>query len=76
MVQQMDSIGNGHRSGFVSSLAGTGQPGGGWAAWEEVGQNVMVLDVPESGGSRLRSRLRKEFCDYWDQVPDIYVPIT
>lgn len=64
------------RAGFVASIAGTGTAGAEWPAWDAQRQSVMVLDVPESGGSRVVERLRGEFCDFWDTVPDIWVPIN
>ena len=37
---------------------------------------MLVLNTPSSGGSHVRSRLRRILCEEWATVPDKYVPST
>ena len=64
-----------HGSGIV---VGRGRPSREeeWPAWDEGKQSVLVLNTPSSGGSHVRSRLRRILCEEWATVPDKYVPST
>eukprot|EP01047_Picozoa_sp_COSAG01_P040778 COSAG01_NODE_3453_length_6077_cov_8.916527_7_plen_352_part_00 len=46
-----------------------------WPAWGEKMQPVMVLDVASSGGCVVKQRMRHELCEFWESVPDKYIPI-
>jgi carboxylesterase type B len=66
-------------SGYLTHTAMNGRPTQSpeeWPVWDQQRQPILVLDVETTGGIRVRDRMREEFCQWWDRVPDKYVPIS
>ncbi len=49
-----------------------------WDAFDLKAKPVMVLGIaaPTESGSRVVRQFRSRFCEFWDTIPDKYVPIN